>query len=157
MKNKYPYRKGVLAYIFDDNHKFLLLQPISYKENEWAILGGGGEKGETELENLYREINEEIGLSEIDYAIVGRSRNSIKYDFPKSFFLKKPDVKYKGQIKVQFLLKLTASKSKISINTNEIKTYKWVPINELKEHLIFPGQYEQLNRLLKEFSLYMHG
>lgn len=149
--HNYPYRHGIITYIVDHENNFLLLQPKSYKKDEWAFLGGGKEGDETELENLYREIHEEIGLKEDDFMLIGKSKDSLKYDFSDDFFVEKPDIKFRGQIKEQYFLKLISDKSKISIDPTEIRNILWVNIDEIEEHLKFPGQYKQFKKIVKEF------
>lgn len=148
----YPYRQGIVAYIFDEDKNFLLLQLPSYKETEWAFLGGGREENETELDNLFREIKEEIGLDREDFLLIGRSKEVYKYDFPSGYSISHPEAKFRGQIKVQFLLKLITDKSKIKIKDDEIKAFKWVNIQDISKYLIFSGQYEQFSNLIDEFS-----
>ncbi len=149
--SNYPYRPGIIAYIVDQENNFLLLQPKSYKDGEWAFLGGGKEGDETELENLYREIHEEIGLDEDDFVLIGKSNYPLKYDFPDDFFVENPDIKFRGQVKEQYFLKLISDKSKISIDPTEIRDILWVDINEIEEYLKFPAQYKQFKKIVKEF------
>lgn len=58
---------GVKALICNNEHKFLLLEKkIIPKGTYWDMPGGRLQKGETLLETLQREIEEEIGLKHIN-------------------------------------------------------------------------------------------
>ena len=43
--------------------------------------------------------------------------------------------------------------SEIKIQKEEIKKYKWVKIGELKKYLVFPGYFERIQKVLKEFGI----
>lgn len=64
------YRVSVKAIITDDNGKLLL---VHEKDGSWGLPGGRLEYGETPMEGLHRELNEELGISDatIDRLPVG--------------------------------------------------------------------------------------
>ncbi len=54
--------KKVVGIAFIENGKLLIVRSKrSSKTNSWTLVGGGVEKGETEIVAALREINEEIG------------------------------------------------------------------------------------------------
>ncbi|MBU1071545.1 hypothetical protein KKG65_04035 [Patescibacteria group bacterium] len=57
---------------------------------------------------------------------------------------------YRGQVKDQFLVRFTGNKKDIRILEDEIRDYKWVLFEELKDHLLFPNQYGDAVEVIKE-------
>lgn len=145
-----PYRKGVNAIVIDKNNNFLLVQKCKYKDNEWNVLGGGREEGETREQNLFRELSEEIGAEKENFEIIGVSTHQIKYDYPADTALKIHGGKYRGQSYEQVILKFIGNKDKLVFNPEEFKKHKWVNANELEEHLIFPNQYSDHKKAIDE-------
>lgn len=144
------YRKAVNAIIVDDQDRFFLVQKKGFDNHQWAYVGGGVEEGETYEEALYREIEEEIGLKQDRYEVVGRSKILQKYDFPKGF---ESLGGYDGQEKVQFVIRLNSKQVEMKIDGNEIKDIEWVPFEELNNMLVFDNQYDNLLKVIDEFSL----
>lgn len=61
---------GVKALLYKNESKFLLLERNgSSKETYWDMPGGRLKKGETLLDTLQRELEEEIGLKQINKSI----------------------------------------------------------------------------------------
>jgi putative (di)nucleoside polyphosphate hydrolase len=142
------YRKGIIAIILNDKNQFLLVQLNSYKENEWNFVGGGRDVGETAEANLYREIKEELNVSRENIQILGMSSNPLKYDFPEPTI--KDGILYHGQIKDQFVVRVTGDLKDLHIQPEEIRQMKWVDFSELPKYLIFQNQYENAIEVLKE-------
>lgn len=146
-----PYRKGVNAIVIDKDNNFLLVQKCKYKDNEWNVLGGGRDEGETREQNLFRELNEEIGAEKDDFKIIGASNYQIKYDYPADTASKIHGGKYRGQSYEQIVLRFVGSKDNLKFNPEEFKKHKWVKLDRLKEHLIFPSQYSDHKKAIVEF------
>jgi len=145
-----PYRFGVNAIIIDRDNNFLLVQKNGYKDNEWNFLGGGREEGETLEQNLFREINEEIGSVKSDFEIVGVSSCKIEYDYPADTVMKIHGGKYRGQSYEQVVLRFLGNKDKLVFSSEEFRTHKWVKAEELVDHLIFPNQYHNHQKAINE-------
>lgn len=146
--SKKNYRKGVLAIIVDQQDQFLIVQLQSYYKTDWNFVGGGAEESETPEENLRRELFEELGITNTDYEIISKSPKPQQYDFPEPV-LKQNGVLYHGQVKEQFLVRFKGNKNKIILQEEEIREHKWVSFSELKNHLNFPGQYDNALQTLK--------
>lgn len=149
IQNK-PYRLGVNAIVVDNENSFLLVQKNGYKENEWNFLGGGREEGETLEQNLFRELNEEIGTTKSDFEIIGISSYKIEYDYPADTALRVNGGKYRGQSYDQVILRFIGNKSNLVFSTEEFRTHKWVRAEELESHLIFPNQFQNHQKAINE-------
>lgn len=149
MGNK-QYRQGVNCIILDKDNQFLVIQLQQYGSHQWKFVGGGIEGNESALEAAYREILEETNILRSDLTLIGESKHLQQYDFPKELEITQ---KFKGQKKHQFVFKFTGNKDSIVIQQSELKNYKWIPKKELKNHLVFLGQFENAQRIITEFSL----
>ncbi|MFH1770265.1 MAG: NUDIX domain-containing protein [archaeon] len=109
---------GVVEY----QGKFLLIERCSDDEhysNTWAFPGGRVEIGETVVEALRREIEEETNLELIDEAA-----------FLNTF-------KFEDKVGLAFLLRAKSDKVKVC---EDITNYKWVEsVEEMQKLKIIPG------------------
>ena len=153
-KNKEPqkYRAGVGALILNNKMEILMVQNQSFKDDEWDFVKGGMHMGETELDTLKREISEELG-SDFKFEIIRRSSWNVIYEWPLEKQIEKG---FRGQARVSYWLMYRGGN--IKIDRKELRTYKWVPINNYEGFLKESGwtidQYaplvDDLNRIKKE-------
>jgi putative (di)nucleoside polyphosphate hydrolase len=147
------YRQGVNAFVIDSNKRFLLVQRINYKNNEWDFPGGGVEDGDTPKTAILRELEEEFGSK--DFKILHKSPITHKFDWSEEtqdMYFEKRGKKYKGQEKFQFIIKFTGEKERLSLQKEEIKKIKWVSYKDLKDHLVFDGQWENSKKVIDEYK-----
>jgi len=147
--SKLPYRKAVTGYVIDKDNNFLLIQNLLYQKNHWRPPGGGINEGEDPDKALLRELKEELGTEKFE--IKAKSEFINKYDWPV-WFIKSYKKEWRGQERIQFLVRFTGKKSDIKINKEEIKNAKWVPLSELSRHFNFPEQLAAVKEVLKEFG-----
>jgi putative (di)nucleoside polyphosphate hydrolase len=123
MIDREGYRANVGIVITNDKRQILLAK--RHQKDGWQLPQGGIDKGENELEALYRELEEEVGLTSADVEVVAKTPKWLRYDLPdknKSKFCI-------GQKQVWFLLKLTSSESNIKLDGHikiEFEDWKWV-------------------------------
>ena len=147
---KKPYRQAINCIIVDDKNQFLVIQLQEYDSQQWKFVGGGIENNVSSIQAAYREIREETNISNNNLKLVGKSKHIQQYDFPKELEIYK---KYQGQKKIQYVFRFVGDKNSIIIQEVELKDFKWIHKNELKNHLIFPGQLENAQRIIQEFNL----
>lgn len=143
MSNKKPYRLGALAYIVDENKEILLVQLNNYKSTEWNFPGGGREAGETALQNITRELKEELNIDARNLNLIGQLPESLKYDFPADIRKDNDPVarNYRGQIKDQFVFRCSSNiRDSIKVDPSEVKNIQWCKIGSLEPHLVFNNQ-----------------
>jgi 8-oxo-dGTP pyrophosphatase MutT (NUDIX family) len=150
-KSELPYRKGVVGLVIDKEERILLVQMIDYGDNHWRFPGGGVDKGESDNNALLRELEEELQTSKFE--IVKKSKHVNKYDWPSEVIgrqYKKEGKRWRGQQQSQYLVNFTGKESDIKPDPKELKKIKWVTVEELEQHLIFPRQWELAELLIKE-------
>ncbi len=150
-KSELPYRKGVIGLVVDKEERILLVQMIDYGDNHWRFPGGGVDKGESDDNALLRELEEELQTNKFE--IVKKSKHVSKYDWPGEVIerqYKKKGKRWRGQQQSQFLVRFTGRKLDIKPDHKELKKIKWVSVESLEEHLVFPHQWELAELVIKE-------
>jgi putative (di)nucleoside polyphosphate hydrolase len=148
-----PYRQGVIGIIQNDNNEYLIVQMVSYGENQWRFPGGGVDEGETHKEALLRELKEELNCERFE--VLAESTHINKYDWPESVILdqiKNKNRYFRGQEQKQFLVKFTGKDSDIIVDPVELRQIKWVPFSELEKHFVFENQWNLSKVVLEEFG-----
>lgn len=150
------YRQGVNAFILNKNLKILLVQKKNYQDNEWDLPGGGVEKDESVEVALFRELKEEVGISNFD--ILELSPVKFIYNWPldvQEHSIERYGIPYIGQEKHQYVLKFLGNDSEIVLQDEGIdeglKKFTWVAYNELSDYLVFPGQLENAQKVLSKY------
>jgi len=153
-RNELKYRQSTSAVIFDKLGRILVVQKMSYKNDEWDIPGGGIEEGERSDQAVLRELGEELGCDEFE--IINVSKKKDCYEWPDEVIVKKfreKGIMYRGQKRTQFLVKFTGEEIDLKIQIEEIRIYKWVFPKELDGLLVFPEQLDRMKLLLEEFGV----
>lgn len=104
-------------------------------DNAWQFPQGGIDDGESPKEALYRELEEEIGTSEIE--IIAEYPKWVSYDFPTA--IAKKMYPFDGQTQRYYLVKLKSG-AKIDINshhTPEFSEYKFVSTQNIYDYITF--------------------
>ena len=130
-----------------------MVQKLNYPDNSWDFPGGGVEEGDTLQNALLRELDEELGSTE--FKIIHQSPIIHKFEWPKQSqekAFKKYNKWYKGQKKIQFIVIFTGDKDSLQLQKEEIKKIKWVSYKDLKDHLVFDGQWENAQKVIDEYE-----
>lgn len=124
-----------------------------YGQHSWQFPQGGIDKGETAEEAMYRELNEEVGLTQNDVKIEAVSRNWLRYKLPKRLVRKGTDPVCIGQKQKWFLLSLTCNESDVDLRGTghpEFDDWRWVsywyPIRN-----VVSFKRDVYRRIMKEF------
>ena len=125
-----------------------------YGQHSWQFPQGGIDKGETAEQAMYRELNEEVGLTQKDVKIEAVSRNWLRYRLPKRLVRKGTDPVCIGQKQKWFLLSLTCNESDVDLAATghpEFDDWRWVsywyPIRN-----VVSFKREVYRRMMKEFA-----
>lgn len=145
------FRKGVSALIANEKNEFLLVNLESFEDKYFAIPGGGVEHGETLEKAVYREIYEELGIKGKHLQTVGQSNIPVRFKF-KVIKLNRDGVEYEGSERYFFGFRFISQDSEIKLLDGEIRSYKWVSYDDLKDYLLFDKQLaETAEKILEIF------
>ena len=133
MRTEKRYRPNVAAVILSSNYprkcEFFLGKRSDIK-NVWQFPQGGIDEGETPIEALLRELQEEIGCNSVE--VIAEYPHWIKYDFPNGASSRKM-YHFDGQIQKYFLVKLKHN-AKIKLDSYhdpEFEDYRYVEYGQL--------------------------
>jgi putative (di)nucleoside polyphosphate hydrolase len=130
------YRANIGIVITNEKKQILLAK--RYKQDAWQLPQGGIDKDETELDALYRELEEEVGLAPEQVSLLAKTPKWLRYELPMKHIRRKQKPTCIGQKQVWYLLKLVSSDTDISLNLHnkvEFDDWKWVdywnPVDEV--------------------------
>jgi len=131
MKNQRKYRRGVVGIFVREDGKVLLGERLKQPGN-WQLPQGGIEEGESVLDGLIREMDEEVGISEI--TILKQIPHFIAYDFPVGLF---PDSKFSGQEHIYFVLDGSKIKAESLAASEEFSRFGWYTSQEAIDKVVY--------------------
>jgi len=127
------YRPCVVGVFLRADRKILVAKRVD--NGAWQFPQGGIEEGETSVEALYREMEEELGVK--NFCVLKKSEKIVKYDFPlnlKTAIAKK----YKGQEQDWFLCRLAEGEepSLEQAKTLEFSQVKWESLSFVLKEIV---------------------
>ena len=143
------FRKGVSALIINSKNEFLLVNLESFEDKYFAIPGGGVKEDETLIDAAYRELNEELGIKQKYLRVMGQSSIPVRFKF-KVIKMNRNGKNYKGSERYFFGFQFISTDNEIKPKKSEVRTYKWVPFDRLKDHLLFDNQLQETLVKIKE-------
>ena len=127
MIDKEGYRANVGIVITNDKDQVLLAK--RYKQDSWQLPQGGINQGETDVEALFRELNEEVGLESHHVSLIAKTPKWLRYDLPDYHIRRSQKPICVGQKQVWFLLRLISSEDNIKLDSHsdiEFDEWAWV-------------------------------
>ena len=121
------YRANVGIVITNDKQQVLLAKRS--KQDAWQLPQGGIDFGESELDALFRELNEEIGLSAEHVSVLAKTPKWLRYNLPDYYIKRQQKPMCIGQKQVWFLLRLVSDENNIKLDTHaqvEFDDWVWV-------------------------------
>ncbi|MDP1709830.1 MAG: NUDIX domain-containing protein, partial [Candidatus Komeilibacteria bacterium] len=109
-----------------DDIEVLLVQRANEKREHWQLPQGGVDKGESEEQAVFREMNEETGAANLQ--ILGKHPK--KYSYGWSAWHQRRG-SYRGQRQSIFYLRFDPTNDKIAIDEREIKNYQWIALADV--------------------------
>ncbi len=120
------YRPNVGIIVANEQGQVLWAKRVG--QDAWQFPQGGIQTSETAEEALYRELDEEIGLSASHVQIVGATRGWLRYKLPRRL-LRANNSSFVGQKQKWYLLKMLAEDDAVSFDhseTPEFDLWQWV-------------------------------
>ena len=122
------------------NRQGQLLWAKRIGQSAWQFPQGGIKQSESVEEALFRELDEEVGLSEVDVQILHQTEDWLHYRLPENFIRQNSDPRCIGQKQKWFLLGLEGDDSKVELSktTNpEFDDWRgvdfWYPVSQVIE------------------------
>ncbi len=147
------YRSGVGVLLINQNKKIFVGKRIDNQSDSWQMPQGGIDVGEDEDVAMFRELQEETGISSQFVKIIKKSDNYFYYDLPYKLQKKFWGGKYLGQRQRWYLLEFLGDDSNINITTQEpeFSEWKWVEKVDLI-NLIVNFKRELYQQIISEFN-----
>jgi putative (di)nucleoside polyphosphate hydrolase len=147
------YRSGVGVLLINQNKKIFVGKRIDNQSDSWQMPQGGIDAGEDEDVAMFRELQEETGISSQFVKIIKKSDNYFYYDLPYKLQKKFWGGKYLGQRQRWYLLEFLGDDLNINITTQEpeFSEWKWVDKADLI-NLIVNFKRELYQQIISEFT-----
>jgi putative (di)nucleoside polyphosphate hydrolase len=104
----------------------------------WQFPQGGVFEGESAESAMYRELEEEVGLTSDDVELLGVTRDWLRYRLPERFIRKNSIPRCIGQKQRWFMLQLQAPVDRVRFDRSETPEFDrirwvsyWRPVNEV--------------------------
>ena len=156
MSKKQLFRKGISALIINKKNEFLLVNLESFKPHFFAVPGGGIEQEETLEEAGYREIEEELGIGKQSLQLIGRCKEPLQFRF-KTKKLHRNGIEYDGSERSFFGFTFIGEDTEITPQEGEVRSYKWVSYDDLKDYLLFDNQLVETSEKILELFPFVCG
>ena len=130
-------------------------------EDAWQFPQGGIHESETPEQAVYRELSEEIGLTEQDVELIGSTRDWLRYNIPEHMIRKQQVPCCIGQKQRWFLFRLTTHESRVKLDSSpkpEFDHWQWVSHHEPAQRVIefkrkvYSAALDELLPLIKELA-----
>ena len=143
------YRPNVGIIVANQSGQVLWARRIG--QDAWQFPQGGINDKETAEDALYRELNEEIGLSADSVEVISCTQGWLRYKLPRRL-LRQGGSSFVGQKQKWFLLKMLSDDSAVQVNNTESPEFDgwrwvsyWYPLGQ-----VVPFKRDVYRRALKE-------
>lgn len=133
---KLPYRPCVGMMVVNAAGLVFVGQRIDAPGGAWQMPQGGIDDGEDPETAALRELEEEIGTSNVQ--ILDRTSDWLTYDLPAELIGKVWGGRYRGQKQLWFLMQFLGADNEINIQTShaEFNAWKWLTVGELPQTIV---------------------
>jgi putative (di)nucleoside polyphosphate hydrolase len=154
--DKDGFRPNVGIVLANDHGQVLWARRVGGRD-AWQFPQGGINRGESAEDALYRELEEEVGLSQDAVEVLGVTRGWLRYKLPRRFVRKGQKPLCIGQKQKWFLLRMLEDDAAVRLDLNakpEFDHWQWVsywyPLNQ-----VIAFKREVYRRAMKELALPM--
>ena len=154
-KDATQYRPCVGVMLINGDGQAFVGKRIDTKEGDWWQMPQGGvDEGEDLREAALRELWEETGVIADKIAIIGQTREPLRYDLPDELIGKLWGGLYRGQEQHWFLARFEGTDDDVDLEaheTPEFCEFRWVPASTLPD-LIVPFKKRVYRAIVTEFA-----
>jgi putative (di)nucleoside polyphosphate hydrolase len=129
------------------NHRNEVFWGKRVNQHAWQFPQGGIQSGETPLQAMYRELEEEVGLERPHVRILGRTREWLRYEVPERWARRQREGReggkaaaYRGQKQIWYLLRMVGRDCDVRLRASghpEFDAWRWhdywVPLDAVIE------------------------
>jgi putative (di)nucleoside polyphosphate hydrolase len=134
MLDKEGYRPNVGIILANQRNEVFWGKRVN--QHAWQFPQGGIKPGETPLQAMYRELEEEIGLQRGHVRILGRTREWLRYEVPERWARRQREARegtkaaaaYRGQKQIWFLLRMVGRDCDVRLRASghpEFDAWRW--------------------------------
>ena len=165
MLDKEGYRPNVGIILANQRNEVFWGKRVN--QHAWQVPQGGIKHGETPLQAMFRELEEEIGLEREHVRILGRTRDWLRYEVPERYARRRPGEErdssagcaYRGQKQIWYLLRMTGRDCDVRLRASgppEFDAWRWhdywVPMD-----VVVDFKREVYRQALIELHRYLHA
>ena len=124
----------IVVFKEEEDNKFLILQQVDTKDDDWSFPKGHSEEGEIPMQTAMRELREETGIIEIsildiplireEYEIFHHGENRLKVN--------------------EYFIGIISERKEVILDGKELSAYKWATFEEGLDTFTYPGRREIL-------------
>jgi putative (di)nucleoside polyphosphate hydrolase len=134
MLDKEGYRPNVGIILANQRNEVFWGKRVN--QHAWQFPQGGIQQGETPLQAMYRELEEEIGLLRAHVRMLGRTREWLRYEVPERWGRRGREVRegtkagaaYRGQKQIWYLLRMVGRDCDVRLRASghpEFDAWRW--------------------------------
>ena len=123
------FRPNVGIIIHNDAGRVLWARRVG--QDAWQFPQGGIKAHESPVEALYRELQEELGLSPTHVELIGQTRDWLRYRLPRRYIRRRPGTVCIGQKQRWFLLRLLGDEDDVQVDASERPGVRSLEVGQL--------------------------
>ncbi len=155
MIDKHGFRANVGIILLNDDGRVFCGRRAGM--SAWQFPQGGIKRHETPEKAMYRELQEEVGLTPGDVELLGSTKRWLRYRLPKRYIRYHQQPLCIGQKQIWFLLRLASDESRVRLDLaddQEFDDWRWVdywaPLG-----FVVPFKRNVYERALHEFAAFV--